>query len=775
MRYLFAVILLLLVAVPVAAVDSSRFVAGDILGWSTSNQTGYLAIAKVVDGTTPLYTTYDVVLNGTRWEIPKYWHGELEVDEQNLIANLHANRVAHVDPILVTITDPTITGGDMKYTGLSLAEALAGVVYPIEPAPGEPAGISPLYVVGDILDVGLVASVSTSGGQTSYRTYDSLVKKGDFWMIEMYYNGDFGWPEEMLISQGHRRIGHTDPHLAIVNDTTTSTGEIGWYRLSLAEVVAGKSYDHMAPPRYLTGDILGNDTSATRHVVARVEGLPDMAPVYTTYSAVKNGTRWEIPKFVNGELRLDSLGLSSQGWNLVDHVDPHFEIVTDETMTQENITYLGLSIGELLGGTRSFPPGETPGTGSTPYRPHTLPVRIEAEDYDLGGEGIAYHDTTPGNSGGAYRQDDVDIEANPSELSPNVGWVRDGEFLAYTITVPSTETCNHYWLTARVASPNSGRTVVISVDGVLASTIAVPNTGSFASYASVQAPIALSSGSHVLRMTFQGDGQNVNWFEFAQGGISPYKQHTIPGRIEAEDYDLGGEDIAYHDTTPGNSGGAYRQDDVDIETTAGEGTPNVGWVRNGEWLAYDVNVSRTGPTVLTPYLLTMRVASPYAGRTVALTLDGEAVGTIAVPNTGSFSRYTTVQAPVTLRAGQHGLKMTFQGDGQNVNWLEFSTGTVTTTPTTPAPSGEASFTAAPNPVKKGAAVKFTLTPTAGKIIRSAWWTFDKAGHYNTWNSRAVSPTFFYPGTGTFTPLVKIIYTDGSTGTVERANYIRVIT
>ncbi len=50
------------------------------------------------------------------------------------------------------------------------------------------------------------------------------------------------------------------------------------------------------------------------------------------------------------------------------------------------------------------------GRGPTPYRPHPVPGRIQAEDYDLGGEGVAYHDTTPGNSGGAYRHDDVDIE-----------------------------------------------------------------------------------------------------------------------------------------------------------------------------------------------------------------------------------------------------------------------------------------------------------------------------------------------------------------------------
>lgn len=39
-----------------------------------------------------------------------------------------------------------------------------------------------------------------------------------------------------------------------------------------------------------------------------------------------------------------------------------------------------------------------------------LPGRIEAENFDNGGEGVAYHDTTPtANEGGAYRSEGVDI------------------------------------------------------------------------------------------------------------------------------------------------------------------------------------------------------------------------------------------------------------------------------------------------------------------------------------------------------------------------------
>ena len=50
--------------------------------------------------------------------------------------------------------------------------------------------------------------------------------------------------------------------------------------------------------------------------------------------------------------------------------------------------------------------------------------------------------------------------------------------------------------------------------------------------------------------------------------------------FQAESYN------AFYDTTPGNTGGAFRNDAVDIEpTTDNGGGFNVGWVVAGEWLA----------------------------------------------------------------------------------------------------------------------------------------------------------------------------------------------
>jgi hypothetical protein len=63
--------------------------------------------------------------------------------------------------------------------------------------------------------------------------------------------------------------------------------------------------------------------------------------------------------------------------------------------------------------------------------------RIEAEMYDERGEGIAYHDTTDVNSGGEFRDEGVDIGRTADDNGYNVGWIDDGEWLEYTITLPA--------------------------------------------------------------------------------------------------------------------------------------------------------------------------------------------------------------------------------------------------------------------------------------------------------------------------------------------------
>jgi hypothetical protein len=145
---------------------------------------------------------------------------------------------------------------------------------------------------------------------------------------------------------------------------------------------------------------------------------------------------------------------------------------------------------------------------------------------------------------------------------------------------------------------------------------------------------------------------------------------AVPGRIQAEDYRSGGEGVGYHDLTPGNAGGAYRQDDVDIGACT-DGTPcfYVGWFAPTEWLAYNVNVATNGN-----YVFQLRAATATSSATVHLELDGVNVtDSVIIPNTGGWDTWRTISTPpVSLSAGPHTLKLVTDQSYPNLNYLDVS-------------------------------------------------------------------------------------------------------
>ena len=91
-------------------------------------------------------------------------------------------------------------------------------------------------------------------------------------------------------------------------------------------------------------------------------------------------------------------------------------------------------------------------------------------------------------------------------------------------------------------------------------------------------------------------------------------------RIEVENFDHGGEAIAYHDVESANLGGGnYRKPlGVDTQATSDAGGGfNVGWMRATEWLLYTVDVRASGR-----YRLDLRVASNGAGGTFHIEVGG---------------------------------------------------------------------------------------------------------------------------------------------------------
>lgn len=152
----------------------------------------------------------------------------------------------------------------------------------------------------------------------------------------------------------------------------------------------------------------------------------------------------------------------------------------------------------------------------TPYpneSPHAVPGTIEAEDFDNGGEGIAYHDDKPGrqNGGGqVYRETDVDIQKHKDGF--NIGSTVGGEWTKYTIDVK--EDGNYSIETFCVSGSGNGRFhFEIDGNGVCRGIDAPDGNWSDLSQSVTAKDIALTKGKHVMTLNI-GGSLNVDKFTF---------------------------------------------------------------------------------------------------------------------------------------------------------------------------------------------------------------------------------------------------------------------
>jgi endonuclease/exonuclease/phosphatase family metal-dependent hydrolase len=329
-------------------------------------------------------------------------------------------------------------------------------------------------------------------------------------------------------------------------------------------------------------------------------------------------------------------------------------------------TVCALALGALIsiGRTTTLSAATTPYLGT----PAAIPGQINAENFDNGGEGVAYHDTTAGNSGGQYRNTDVDIESS-SEGAYDVGWTAPGEWLNYTATVAAAGT---YVVQLRVASPGGAAMHVgFNTASNVWQTVSIPATGGWQNWTTVSLTVNLGAGVQQMTLLFDTGGMN---FEYAgitsasssSGSTGPFSGSpvSVPGTIEAENFDNGGEGVAYHDTTPGNSGGQYRNTNVDIES-ASEGGYDVGWIAAGEWLNYTVNVASAGS-----YTVQLRVASPGGGALhVGFNTASNVWVPVSIPATGGWQNWTTVTFTASLGAGVQQMTLRADTSGFNLNYV----------------------------------------------------------------------------------------------------------
>jgi hypothetical protein len=151
---------------------------------------------------------------------------------------------------------------------------------------------------------------------------------------------------------------------------------------------------------------------------------------------------------------------------------------------------------------------------------------------------------------------------------------------------------------------------------------------------------------------------------------------VIPGRIEAEWYDLGGEGISLHDWEPEDvcndlTNNPQRNDGVELkkiywdwrmlergkDSTFREpdsGHVYIGWTHTGEWLCYTVRVDTAGTYLMTTHMSVQNDSVKY----MYIIDEKDTIGPVYFPNTGGPHIWWVFRdfVEINLTAGMHVLK-----------------------------------------------------------------------------------------------------------------------
>lgn len=143
-----------------------------------------------------------------------------------------------------------------------------------------------------------------------------------------------------------------------------------------------------------------------------------------------------------------------------------------------------------------------------------------------------------------------------------------------------------------------------------------------------------------------------------RGQLAPYIRNpfhgqaiSIPGTVEAEDYDTGGQLLTYKDNDSNNKGNAYRKTEgVDIQSRP-DGY-QVCYVEQGEWIEYTIDVTEAGS-----YEITAWVASIKGGGRMSITFGDGRTAFFDIPATGSSTQLEGVTNIRELEAGEQIIRL----------------------------------------------------------------------------------------------------------------------
>lgn len=185
---------------------------------------------------------------------------------------------------------------------------------------------------------------------------------------------------------------------------------------------------------------------------------------------------------------------------------------------------------------------------------------------------------------------------------------------------------------------------------------------------------------------------------------TPYKgiRATLPGKIELENYDEGGNNVGWYDATTGNSDKQYRSNDVDIRKDGSNYV--VTNTKAGEWMKYSVTSD-----LHAAYYLSARVALPAdvdkAKFTVLIDNLTPLTATISKPEgADGFFELSFDKKLTWIAKGNHEITVTVNTDGLEIDWIQLTKEKVVFVNDAIGTVEASKFTIVPNPASTNISV-----------------------------------------------------------------------
>lgn len=317
----------------------------------------------------------------------------------------------------------------------------------------------------------------------------------------------------------------------------------------------------------------------------------------------------------------------------------------------------------------------------TPFygTPSAIPGRIEAEDFDYGAG--SYSSRASQLEGNDYRDaEDVSIYTTSDSFGVETRWVSCvfGSWYEYTVNVEKSGVydLNVYHTGYKGCLLEGSYNVLMDGKSILKWSAKDSTEKNLKGEGFVcSGLVELKAGIHVLKFYASGTPWQIeiDRFEFVENPTEAYKRRpfhgtpiAIPGRVEAEDFDIGAEYITYRCKSTAQNN--YRTEKVKIDTFPnGEKALSL---TETDWYSYTVDVKKSGL-----YALKAHLASSYYFLFSYLELDGRDIGKFEYGYGGEITPqnvYLGKGVHILTLVGDPSLNMSSFSGRERIDAIEFT-------------------------------------------------------------------------------------------------------